>query len=69
MGWGYENEAYIYVIKKEKSKNNDIVNFKDYMQFLMKLEIVLSILFKQFNEIMYNKQWESGNEFRIGFFG
>lgn len=46
MGWGYENEAYTHVIKKEKSKNNDIANPKDHMQLLMKPETAPSTLLK-----------------------
>lgn len=38
MGWGYKNEEYAHGIKKEKSKNNDIVNHHDHAQLVMKPE-------------------------------
>lgn len=41
MDWGYEKERRAHGVKKERRKNNDIVNHHDHAQHLRKPEPVL----------------------------
>lgn len=69
MDWGYEKEERAHGIKKERRKNNDIVNHHVHAQHLRKPESVLSIPLGQSTETTHSTRCESENEAWAGFPG